>query len=76
MNYFKALGFVSYVIELLSLAGQSHALPAPALAGAAADIVYRAVDAALRGKASRAIDKEKLTNAVSELVDVILDVVH
>lgn len=72
--WFKALGYISYVIELLSLAPQFKGLSNELLASRLADIIYRAVDYGTKGLASRSIPKDKLVAAVRQVVDVIDDV--
>lgn len=74
MSYFKAFGYISYVIELLTLAATYKSLPPDLLGARVADVVYRAVDQGLRGKASRAIDRVKLVESVQQVINVVLDV--
>jgi len=76
MKYLKALGYVSYIGELLALTVGARTLPLDVVAAQASDIVYRAVDQATKGQARRAIDREKLTSAVGTVVDVVVDVVR
>ena len=72
--WFKAFGYISYVIELLTLASSFKVTPNDVLAARIADIVYRAVDYGTSGLASRSIDRQKLTEAVRQVVDVVDDV--
>lgn len=74
--WFKALGYISYVIELLTLASQAPTLSKDQLAYRAADVVFRAVDYALQGKASRRVSRYKITEAVFVVVDAIDDVLR
>ena len=72
--FFKALGYVSYVIELLTLAASFKGTPNDVLAAQIADVIYRAVDRGTGGLASRSIPKDKITEAVRQIVDVVDDV--
>jgi hypothetical protein len=72
--WLQALGYISFIIELLSLVALAGRTPNQELARQAADILFRAVNRGLGGKAQHVIDKDKLTNAVAQIVDVIDDV--
>jgi hypothetical protein len=73
--FFKALRYVSYVVELLRLAVTFKGTSNDVLAAKITDVIFRAVDQGTGGLASRSIPKDKLVEAVRQVVDVIDDVV-
>ena len=74
MQYLRALAYVSYIMELITIAGTWRGREPEDLAEQIADVLYRAVDYALMGTATRTVDREKLTSAVGDMVAVVDDV--
>ena len=73
-RFMSVLPYAPFVAELLRALRLFWGNPG-ALSERLADIVFSVVDQVTKGKASRAVHRERLTAAVRSVVEVIVDIV-
>lgn len=76
MNWLKALGYVSYVVRASSaIMDYLNHKQSGRLANELSGVMYDAMDAILKGKARRHVDRELVTDAAKAIAYVVKDAV-
>ena len=74
MSYFKALSYLPYVIELLTLVPLIGKMPHADAASRLSNVLFRLADQVTGGKATRAVESAKVDQVAHGIVDLIVDI--